>query len=67
MAGIRIRMVENAVMMVHNLWTVHVGDAQEFRDTADILDKVKTTLVGAYRKQTGKSDGEVSKLMDSET
>ena len=50
MAGNRIRMAKNAVLMVHNPWTIHAGDAVAFRDTADILDKVKTTLVGAYRK-----------------
>ena len=45
MAGNRIRMAENAVLMIHNPWTVRACDAQDFRDTAGILDKVKTTLV----------------------
>ncbi len=67
MAGNRIRMAENAVLIIHNPWTIHAGDAAAFRDTAKILDRVKTTLVGAYRKQTGKSDSEVSKLMDAES
>ena len=67
MAGNRIRMAENAVLMIHNPWTIHAGDAASFRGTADILDKVKTTLVTAYRKQSGKSDGEVARLMDAES
>ena len=50
MAGDTITMPENALMMIHNPWGGAMGDADELRKTADVLDKMKTALVNV--KQT---------------
>ena len=39
MAGDRVVMAKNAMMMIHNPWTMAFGDAAELRKTADVLDK----------------------------
>ena len=67
MAGDTITMPENALMMIHNPWGGAMGDAEELRKTADVLDKMKTALISAYANKTGKDHDEISALMDSET
>lgn len=67
MAGDTIEMPENAFMMVHNPWGFAMGGADEMRNTADVLDKIGTSLVSTYAKRTGKSDAEVTALLDAET
>lgn len=67
MAGDNIIMADNALLMIHNAWTVAVGDANEMRKTADTLDKVSGTLVGTYARRTGQAEADVQAMMDAET
>ena len=67
MAGEEVLMAENAMLMVHNPWSMSVGDANDLRKEADVLDKLKKTLVNAYVRKTGMDSDEVSSLMDAET
>lgn len=66
MAADHIVMPENALMMIHNPWTMAVGDAEQLRKDADVLDKVKTTLIGAYGRSS-MSEEEITAIMDAET
>lgn len=67
MAGDTIEMPENAFLMVHNPWGFAMGGADEMRNTADVLDKIGMSLVSTYAKRTGKSDAEITALLDAET
>jgi ATP-dependent Clp endopeptidase proteolytic subunit ClpP len=67
MAGDTITMPENALMMIHNPWDLSIGDADQLRKDADVLEKVKDSLVSVYVAKTGKSRGDISELMDAET
>lgn len=67
MAGDHIEMAENALMMIHNPWGVAVGEAEEMRKTADVVDKMKETLIGAYVRKTGMGRDKISDMMDDET
>lgn len=67
MAGDTIEMPENAFMMIHNPWGFAMGGADEMRNTADVLDKIGTGLVSTYAKRTGKTDEEITALLDAET
>ena len=58
---------ENSYVMVHNPWGLAIGDAEEMRDTADLLEKMQNGLVGAYASRTGGDEKEIRKMMDSET
>src|SRR5690606_6275695 len=40
MAGDTIRMPRNAMMMIHNAWTITAGNANDLREVADALDRV---------------------------
>jgi ATP-dependent protease ClpP protease subunit len=67
MAGDEIRMSENALMMIHNTWTIAMGDARDMRHEADRLDKVNETLVVTYMNRTGRSREQVVAWMNDET
>ena len=67
MAGDTIEMPENSFMMIHNPWGFAAGDANEMRATADVLDKIGSGLVSTYAKRTGKSEDEITALLNAET
>lgn len=57
----------SALVMVHNPSSAVFGEAEDMRKTADVLDKVKQTIVSQYARKTGMGDEEISELMDAET
>ena len=67
MAGDRICMHPVAYMMIHNPWTIAMGDAKELRKTAKTLDVISEGLISAYETRTGKDREELKKLLDNET
>jgi len=67
MAGDTIVMPENAMMMIHNAWTIAAGDAAALRKTAELLDKTRDGIVAAYRNKCGLADDEIVAMMDAET
>jgi ATP-dependent Clp protease protease subunit len=67
MAASRISMSENSLMMIHNPSTAIGGDAAEFRRMADTLDRVRDSMVTAYRRHTKKTKAQIADLMQAET
>lgn len=67
MAGDEIRMAENALMMIHNPWTLAVGDARDMRASADVLDKMRDLLVTTYAARTKLSREQLVQMLDDET
>jgi ATP-dependent Clp protease, protease subunit len=67
MAASEISMGDNAMMMIHNPSTLIAGDSNEMRKMADTMDKVKTSMITAYRRHTTKSTEQIGALMDAET
>lgn len=67
MAGDTITMADNALMMIHQPWTIGVGDADDLRALAESMDKVSDTIVATYKWHSTLSDKEIAKLMDAET
>ena len=60
-------MADGAFFMIHNAWTVLVGNASDLRKEADLLDKVDGVIVNDYEQKTGKSQDEIKELMAAET
>lgn len=69
MSGDAIFMPSNAMLMIHNPWTLAMGNANELRKTADDLDKITQSSVQIYLDKAGdKLDKDTLKqLMDDET
>ncbi|MGQ3049838.1 MAG: head maturation protease, ClpP-related [Niveispirillum sp.] len=67
MAGDEINIGSNAFVMIHNPWSVSVGDADEMRSMADLLDQIGQTIVTAYERKTGLGRDELTAMMNAET
>ena len=67
MAGDKIVMPENAMMMIHDPWSMAIGNAEEMRKTADVMDKIKESLVMAYMGKCNLPEDEVRQMMSDET
>ena len=48
MAGDEIRMADNALLMIHNPWTMSMGGAEQLRKDADLLDKMEANIRISY-------------------
>ena len=53
MAGDRVTMAKGAMMMIHNAWTIAIGNAQDMSKAADLLSKIDGTLVQTYADRAG--------------
>ena len=67
MACDEIQMYPSAFLMIHNPWTMLMGDANALRKEADTLDKMRSALVSFYRSKFDRTDDEIVALMDAET
>lgn len=67
MAGDEIKMAENAVMMIHEPWSIAMGSASTMRKEADVLDKLRDTISSVYAARTGKDKEEIDSLLSAET
>jgi ATP-dependent protease ClpP protease subunit len=55
MAGDRIEIAENAMLMIHAPWGSMAGNAVELREYADMLDKWSQAMAASYASKTGRS------------
>jgi len=66
MAGDEIIMADNALLMIHNPWTVSIGDSDQLRKDAELMDKMKSAIINAYSR-SNYSQEELEELMNAET
>lgn len=67
LACAEVEMSDGAFFMIHNASGGVYGDKKVMRDTADLLEKVESSIVGDYTKKTGKNEAEIVAWMDAET
>ena len=67
MSGNKIIMPENALLMIHNPAGGVYGEAEDMRDSAEILDKVRDTIANVYIARTGLERDKVIEMMNAET
>lgn len=67
MAGDTITIPEDGFLMIHSPWSGAVGDADEMRSTADVLDKIQETLINIYMKKTGLDREAIEDMVNQET
>lgn len=67
MAADEIRVAQGSMVMIHNPWSIAIGDAEEMRSTAEVLDKIRGQIADAYVARTGQDLAQVIDWMDAET
>jgi ATP-dependent protease ClpP protease subunit len=67
MAGSKVHISDNALVMVHNPASWVIGNAAEMRKSADALDVVRQQIVATYQWHSEKSAEDLIALMDAET
>ena len=69
MAGDEIVMPKNAMMMIHNMWMVAMGNPRELRKAADDLEVINEAGRQAYLAKAGDKldEAELVAMMDAET
>lgn len=67
MAGDTVTMNGGAMLMIHDPWTMAIGNAEEMRRTAAMLGEVGQSLVDIYERKTGLTRENITALMAEET
>ena len=67
MAGSRRVMSPASLLMIHNAWTIAMGNAADLRKTADDIETITQASVEAYKRGASISEEEIKALMDAET
>ncbi len=66
-AADEVQMAKGSMFMIHNAWTIAMGNANDLMETAALLEKLDGTLVDDYTAKTGKSAQQVKDWMAAET
>lgn len=67
MAGDEILMGDGSFLMIHNAWTVAIGNRHDLAQAAETLAPFDAAMANLYAKRAGISLGEAASLMDKET
>ncbi|WP_175726399.1 head maturation protease, ClpP-related [Burkholderia ambifaria] len=67
LAADEVEITDGAFVMIHNAWTFAMGNADDLRESAKLLDAVDASLVRTYAKETGQSEDDISAWMAAET
>jgi ATP-dependent Clp protease protease subunit len=67
MAGDRVIMPRNAMLMIHDPFTFVEGNSRDLRKWADTLDTVRESLIAAYQDKTDLTHDELVPLLEAET
>ncbi|MCE5089221.1 head maturation protease, ClpP-related [Staphylococcus devriesei] len=68
MAGDTVNMPGNAMLMIHNAWTIGEGDARSFKKQAEDLERINNVVFNSYvDKNPGIDHALLQDYMDEET
>jgi ATP-dependent protease ClpP protease subunit len=67
LAGDTVNMHDLGLFMIHEPWSMVVGNADDMRSEADLLDKVRDQGIDIYRSKSNLDDTELRAAMSAET
>jgi len=67
MAGDSVKAAELSQIMIHDSWTIAMGNEQQLRELADVLAKIDTQIAEVYAKRSGKSEDYFRELQNKDT
>lgn len=66
-AGSRVLMQDSAFFMIHDPWTITIGNVEDHRVAISMLKELKKGTVEAYMAKTTLEQGQIEKMMADET
>ena len=66
MAGDTIKAFKNSVFMAHPVFSIAIGNSDDMRREADIMDSLENVIIEAYQKRIKKDKAEIKSLMKNE-
>jgi ATP-dependent Clp protease protease subunit len=67
MAGAKREVAATGFLMIHNCWTLAVGNRNDLRDIADTMQEFDAAMADLYAEGSGLPVTEVAEMMDDET
>ena len=67
MSGDEVLMSPVSQLMIHNPFSCAIGDSNEMKRAADMLNEVKESIINAYEIKTHLSRAKISRMMDDES
>ena len=67
MAGDTIRVPKNALMMIHEPWSIAMGAEDDLLKAAEMLATYNRACINTYAEKTGKKPEEIAALLKAET
>lgn len=67
LAAASVEMADGSFFMIHKAWALSVGNSDDLRDLAALLDKVDDSIVADYVAKTARGADEIREMMAAET
>ncbi|WP_241896279.1 head maturation protease, ClpP-related [Stenotrophomonas maltophilia] len=67
MACDEVEISQGAGFMIHNAWTIAIGNKADMTKTGELLAKIDTGLAGDYTRRSGRDEAQIVQWMDEET
>ncbi len=67
MAGDKINISKIGFLMIHNAWSIVMGNKDDLREAANTLEQFDKSILSAYLARTDMEEKKLSKMMNDET
>ena len=67
MAGDEVQIGQAGFMMIHNAWTIGVGNRHDMRQLSDTMETFDASMSEVYAAKSGSKTDDIAALMDAET
>lgn len=67
MAGDTVKISKVGFLMIHNSWSVVMGNKDDLREAADILEKFDISILSTYAAKVSIEESKIKKMMKDET
>jgi ATP-dependent protease ClpP protease subunit len=67
LAADNVQIVQGAFFMIHNAWSLVIGDKRDMTEMAGLLGKVDNSILDDYEEATGQTRDQLQAWMDAET
>lgn len=67
MASDELRIAKAGFLMIHNAWSIAIGNKNDMREVAAVLEQFDSIMAGVYSDRSGVAKDKIAAYMDAET